>query len=132
MNCKYCKKSFIVSQSDIKCGSHKGIYCSQICYLEEVKSTSVTLVCAECGKQYKVVKSRENKSKYCSRKCKSGRVNTQCHFCYKQISVKRAYFIKTGNYCSRICADKGRSQKWLSDPKSHPNWKGGSGILQCK
>lgn len=56
--------------------SAKRQYCSYECYWKALKtnkyekpSFQVTLICKFCGKEYKVVQSRKNNSKFCSNSC---------------------------------------------------------------
>ncbi|MBO0558944.1 hypothetical protein EXQ37_03675 [Clostridium botulinum] len=70
-----------------------------------------TLVCINCGK---VFKSDTKKRKYCSTSCSNeGRnpsVKCKCDICGKAINVIASkYKVNNHNYCSRECADKGKT-----------------------
>jgi len=85
---------------------------------------SVTILCQQCQKKFKVLPARVNIAKYCSRKCASNarktKIKVNCKSC--GISFKTyPSFIKRGfgKYCSKRCMIKART----GDKSS--NWKGG-------
>lgn len=78
----------------------------------------VIVECNRCGKEFSKYPSQVGKNNYCSRKCISNKVKTECKHCYKEYEIKR--YLYKGNrmtYCSRECKDN--FQKTLVGSKNH-------------
>lgn len=106
--CQYCRKEFYISLSHFK----RRKYCSWKC--RKTSWNSITKKCPICGKKFKVQQNqiRENKGKYCSRKC------------YEKD-------MKGRHYSPRTEFKKGHIPWWSKGKKfperyseNHPNWKG--------
>lgn len=59
-------------------------------------------ICERCGKTYSIIKSRENKSKYCSWECKTHKICKICPTCKCKFEVAEC-FKDTAIFCSRKC-----------------------------
>lgn len=76
----------------------------------------ITKICENCGKEFKVIKCRENTAKYCCRKCadesKKASNNVICSFCGKPFHMKKfqinRYNRTLGIFCSRKCVSKAK------------------------
>lgn len=76
----------------------------------------ITKICENCGKEFKVIKCRENTAKYCCRKCadesRKASNNVICSFCGKPFHMKKfqinRYNRTLGIFCSRKCVSKAK------------------------
>ena len=76
----------------------------------------ITKICENCGKEFKVIKCRENTAKYCCKQCsdesKKASNNVICSFCGKPFHMKNfrinKYNRNLGIFCSRECASKAK------------------------
>lgn len=110
------------------------------------KGGKITLVCKECGIEYKVRRSHINRSHFCSRKClslwrsknlsginssswKGGKEFLNCKECGIEYQ-SQSYEIGRSHFCSRKCLSLWQSKNQIG--KDHPNWRGGGIILNCK
>lgn len=116
-NCKHCGKYFERYKSSL----HTMTYCSDSCYLADVKVEPKQKVvpekyykeCEVCGTTFELIKSRLNKAKTCSKKCmgiliasryEDARVKTNCLECGKEISNSVGRFERgDGKFCSDVC-----------------------------
>lgn len=70
-NCDNCGKLFRVTPSRLKSledGKYKKLYCCREC-ANQGNTTSVTIKCLNCNKDFQVFKSVSEITKYCSREC---------------------------------------------------------------
>lgn len=82
----------------------------------------VKKICQYCGKEYYVVKSQEQRSKFCSDKCfranKNKQVEYNCDYCGKPFMVTKSQVDKVQNgqkrglYCCSQCAKDVQKPKW--------------------
>jgi len=104
VNCKYCGKSFEISEYQFNRG--RGKYCNKECYYNDHR---VNKICNRCGEKFKVVKKRAKISdyKYCP-KCYGKKIDIKCKYCGK---LFRDYEINNRIYCSIDCKNKGMMQR---------------------
>jgi very-short-patch-repair endonuclease len=103
--CKRCGKKFLVKQYLIDGGF--GIYCGRKCQFKDYPE-KVLKVCILCNRKFKVQPARENKRKFCSKKCKDDferdYIEAKCQNCLKIFQLSRADFNRgRGHFCSRDC-----------------------------
>lgn len=75
------------------------------------KYNSISVVCQNCGDTYLIPKSRENNSRFCSRKClaesktKKATIVLSCQYCSEKFSVLKGELDFFGDlkYCSKEC-----------------------------
>ena len=146
--CDQCHKEYVVKMD------HRGVvaaqkhrFCSRACFIawmkrEKESDTKVTLTCAWCGKEFRVIPSLAKRGKrFCSKDCysqwqktaltgangsgwKGGPRTLICKQCGKEF-LNTEYRGATRAFCSRKCADE-----WRVGP-NHPNWKGGPATVTC-
>ena len=83
----------------------------------------VTKICENCGKEFKVIKCRENTAKYCCRKCsdesKKASNNVICSFCGKPFHLKNyqinRYNRTLGIFCSRECLNEAKKIYYVKE-----------------
>lgn len=83
----------------------------------------VTKICENCGKEFKVIKCRENTAKYCCRKCadesRKASNNVICSFCGKPFHMKNyqinKYNRNLGIFCSRECLNKAKEIYYIGE-----------------
>ena len=83
----------------------------------------VTKICENCGKEFKVIKCRENTAKYCCRKCsdesKKASNNVICSFCGKPFHLKNYQITKynrtLGIFCSRECLNEAKKIYYVKE-----------------
>ena len=88
------------------------------------------LICNECSCEYSVINSREDKSKFCSKKClsdnKRGDLNEKCDNCGKGFhlkkSAKKRYNRNMGVFCSMSCSSIYKKDYYKG--KNNPNYRG--------
>lgn len=76
----------------------------------------ITKICENCGREFKVIRCRENTAKYCCKKCanesKRASNNVVCSFCGNPFHMKNSqinrYSRNLGIFCSRECASKAK------------------------
>lgn len=81
--------------------------------LGKYQSTKIKKICIQCGKEYEVVETCANRSRFCSNKCKSrwrrasgvDNVIRKCKGCGEYYKVNK-YYADKQKYCSTKCADK--------------------------
>lgn len=73
-------------------------------------------ICENCGREFSVIKSRENTARYCCKKCsgeaKKSTPETKCSFCGKLFHMKKTqqnrYERNLGFFCSKECLNKAK------------------------
>ena len=99
--CERCGKIFYVSSSTDKKGKVR--FCRESCkYPPKIKK-----ICATCGKPYYVTATRDN-SNYCSRECRTLRVENQCYFCKKIFYTRPS---ETHKFCSNECSASAKKNR---------------------
>lgn len=103
--CKYCSKQFSSTRKDTR-------YCSKQC-IGNARRKRVKLTCLNCNKDYEVIPSKTDTSKYCSRVCKteyesalkvSNFTNHECDGCGKPMKVTPSQMKNHGlHFCDRDC-----------------------------
>jgi very-short-patch-repair endonuclease len=100
--CAHCGASFTTSD-------HRKKYCNRQCiaaHQSTIFSNKITLICAECGKEYQSKPCLAETSKFCSKKCKSdnrttvGRVICKCTVCGRDFERLAS---RVGDCCSYAC-----------------------------
>ena len=89
----------------------------------------MNLICINCQKEFKVIDSRKNSAKFCSKKClgeyKKGKNNTVCTECGKLFhlkeSSKKRYKRTHGYFCSTKCVSDFRKKEYIGE--NNPNFK---------
>jgi endogenous inhibitor of DNA gyrase (YacG/DUF329 family) len=92
-------------------------------------NTMVEKVCLNCGGQYKVIDSRKDKAKFCSKECANiqlnGEKNTVCTECGESFhlkeSSKRRYKRTQGYFCSTKCVADFRKKAYIGI--NNPNFR---------
>lgn len=103
-NCLICKKEFKAYNYLIRVGWGK--YCSILCH-RLGRRTSINRKCENCGKEFKVTLSRQNKAKFCSRNCY-----------WKSLKGGSVLTKNFGEF----------SQRGKIFGENHPNWSGRTSI----
>lgn len=143
VNCAYCGKLLSVHPSSLADSGHK--FCSQECHYsyvrEQIRGAAtphwrggpVTLICLECGNEFKVSRGRTGTAKFCSVKCRilycrganasqwrGANVEAICLHCGGTY-IGRKYRIESG--VTKFCSDECR--KAHTRGTAHHSWKGG-------
>lgn len=141
VNCSYCNSILMRKKSVVE--KQKNHFCDRNCntkYKREVekpgpKRDRITIICKECGVDFKVIKSRTN-AKYCSRNCLgkangkrakknlSKRLKITCEQCAKPF-MKKPSVIRTLNFCSVECMGTYYREQSLFSGESSGTWRGG-------
>lgn len=87
------------------------------------------IICLNCGNEFKVISSRKNTAKFCSKKClgefSHGELNTKCTECGKSFhlkeSSKKRYKRTQGYFCSTECVANFRKKQYIGE--NNPNFK---------
>ena len=97
--CDGCGVEFLRYPGNMKPGKQ---YCSKACH---IASSRVKRVCARCGQEFSVQKSKakEGKGVFCSRECKGSSREVPCKKCGKRFRLASSGIRPGGNYCSREC-----------------------------
>ena len=131
--CDYCGKEFNKPPSQI----FEHNFCSRECYCNYGREK---VICDCCGKEFYVKKNKINRQShfFCSKKCKDrgvslfqsgenhpnykgGNMTTNCDYCGKEITLKRANFNShEHHYCSTECKYKGFSLYYSGE--NNPLW----------
>jgi len=81
-------------------------------------------ICIRCGKKYEIIKSKENKSKYCSWECKKHKIQKICKTCGKKYEISNC-FKDSNHFCSRKCIRKSEEAKNKIREKVKEQFKNG-------
>ena len=128
-HCEHCGKEFKAKPS-----AHRR-FCSWACrdeadkelhFLGKRESNGVTKVCETCGKEFYVIKSRENTAHFCSRECASkskiAQPNVICSYCGKAFHMKKNQMMRhkrtEGYFCSTDCHSRHMSL-WFTGSRNH-------------
>lgn len=124
---RYTGKQFCSRQcfADSLSEERKGVPRPELRGPRPSRQNRVTLICQRCGKEYQVKKSREHRSKFCSKACAGNRYSAQCGQCGKTYQVKAAESERT-HFCSRSCY-----AKWMSNRTGADNPLYNSVEVQC-
>jgi len=136
VNCKNDNQDQKITHNCLECGdsfsrppSYGHVdFCSNECRNEFHRETNI---CKNCNSSYQVIKSKAERSEYCSNECMYehatgtdhwnwSRVNVSCDYCGGTYSVEQA---KSDNsrFCSRECQGNWRSENIVGE--NHPSWK---------
>lgn len=122
LKCDYCGKKFEKKPGRVR----ENNFCSQKCYNQwrredkkrnpNWKGGKVTKTCEECGEEFKIWPSREER-RFCSEECKNkahsefmegrrrNRKTVECDWCGKEFE-RIVSHIREHNFCSRECQGK--------------------------
>lgn len=105
VNCETCGIEFLTPASEIRRG--RGRFCSKKCYgkwLSKIKDRKLEKRCSQCGKLFKVKRSRYKIRKFCSIKCcnDSKGVLLTCQYCSKGFKAPPSKG-SIRKYCSWEC-----------------------------
>ena len=137
--CSNCGQSFVPRDSSPShLARHPPKYCSRKCS-HAGTSSKVTLVCSQCGHQFKRKQYMKDwsttRGPFCSFKCygkwqnenlvgkNRKRVTVLCHICGTPIE-RQPSAVASRNFCGRECFAKWRASKEWSGP-NNPAWLGG-------
>jgi len=105
------------------------------------------LICENCGGTYQEYPSKAERSRFCSKECKSqwesknktgknnpnwsgGKVELVCENCGESFETNK-YEKKNGrSFCSQKCAGEHRKEKMKGE--KNPSWKGGKIEIECE
>jgi len=121
LKCQTCGKAFEVwsCRSEAKFCSNGCRYKSRVGKKGTRPITRIKKRCLNCNKIFEDIKSRENKAKFCSRKCylkyirnHSRLIEKVCFYCGRKFKTDRYHVNKgEGKYCSHFCGNKDRKSK---------------------
>ena len=120
--CQNCGKQYTKKVITSKKEWEKSKYCSPVCYHATGREEKI---CPICKNKFSAFKSH-NKT-YCSTQCsnrarpdRGGMIINECKICGKSYTpLRRGFYGRKQEYCSRECRAKGKSKE------NHWNWKGG-------
>lgn len=146
VKCDYCGEEFQKKPGQVR----ENNFCSQECYhkwKQEDKKRNpnwnggkVTKICEECGEEFKVWPSREER-KFCSEECKNkahskfmegrgrNRKTVECDWCGKEFEKIESH-VREHNFCSRECQGKYYSEN--RGGEDYWGYKGKQVTKKCK
>ncbi|OEC84386.1 MULTISPECIES: hypothetical protein [Methanobacterium] len=124
--CKACGKNFTIP-AHLNKGNRIRKFCSHECYVKSKEEKyNIFKKCANCGKEFKVLKSKADRANYnyCSVKCRveAHKVVINCAYCGKEYTTTKGAVKHGRTMCSIECRNK--AQKQYKGSKA-AGWKGG-------
>lgn len=116
IKCTQCDKEFHKSPSQIK--ASKNHFCEKECHhiwrREQGKLSRTDKVCDFCEKEFSVINSKADHTRFCSRKCrlkgyKVKYIELECEYCNKKFTRNKTRTSEI-SFCDRECSEKWNSE----------------------